>query len=70
MKAKFNDAMREQMIACLEDLKKQIEVLPQDTQVVHSPDVDYTEPMTLEPITVSCTDKTIVGYVVVNYVVH
>ena len=50
----------------LEHLIALLESLPVDAQIAVDPNLLDNCDLTLEPITVSCEDSTIVGYVITN----
>jgi hypothetical protein len=48
------------------ELVEKLNNLPNNTPIHVDPELNYNEEFSLEPITISCEDKTIVGYIITN----
>lgn len=54
----------------LEELIDKIMDLPMGASIQVDPNLDYNREFSLEPITISCEDKTIIGYIITNKQVY
>ena len=54
----------------LTELIDKINELPKKTMIQVDPNLNYNEEFSLEPITISCEDKTIIGYIITNKQVY